>query len=173
MIEFKLVEIMIAPDVHELKGFLDVLEIPAACSRAKHFYLHQKRGEYHCGSANTFETVKRILKNKLKPIGLICYKHVSIGAGARIDWSKSFLSEGFGVTGYQASADGLSADLSADEAYRKGVHAALAKTFTPDESTSPEFPDVYSMSREERLAHEEELFRKGRDAALRAAFGLK
>jgi len=153
MIEFKLVEIMIAPDVHELKGFLDVLEIPAACSRAKHFYLHQKRGEYHCGSANTFETVKRILKNKLKPIGLICYKHVSIGAGARIDWSKSFLSEGFGVTGYQASADGL--------------------TFTPDESTSPEFPDVYSMSREERLAHEEELFRKGRDAALRAAFGLK
>lgn len=60
-----------------------------------------------------------------------------------------------------------------DAAYRRGVHEALAKSFADEHATDIEGPDVYAMTDAERLAHEERLYRDGRDAALRAALGLK
>jgi len=63
--------------------------------------------------------------------------------------------------------------LDVDTAYRRGVHEALAKSFADERATDIEGPDVYAMTDAERLAHEERLYREGRDAALRAALGLK
>lgn len=60
-----------------------------------------------------------------------------------------------------------------DAAHRRGVHEALAKSFTDEGTADILAPDVYAMTDAERLAHEESLFQKGRDAALRAAFGIK
>lgn len=164
MTEFTLVEKEISPCVHLFKGCLDLLQIPAVCWTHSYFYLYRiKNGANHCGTRKSLGDAQIALGTKPVPIGIVCYKR------GRIDLRKSYFMEGFSLSrsGYDDVAPNV------DEAYKKGIHQALAKSFASDEASSDVSVDVYDMAPEERLAHEEKRFREGRDAALRAAFGLK
>lgn len=176
MHEFELVEKRATADVHEYKGFLDRGQIPAVMSKDMYFFIYKNRhGEIHCGRRRNLREVQSALKRRPSPIGVVRYKSLSVGSGARIVLADTHFYPGYVLRNYPHLTDAApkAADPApnAEEMYRKGVHAALAKAFVEDTTEIEPGPDVYMMTPAERLAYEDQLYREKRDAALRAAFG--